>query len=539
VSVRVKIRLGKMLKELFRQNLLYPQQERQRKLLFEKFKDILPEDRCLLSLFSYISKSPEKYYSENIFNLYYQFLCDEIKNNKDDFQSLLNRKNYEINCSMQNMGIINDENWHENIENIDNYDEMLSFDLKVCPTYLKLLEGVLSPLIYLIAHQSRIKRLKSIEGLDIYNCVEELRGTVYEPLIITYNNTMRNSIAHGNVRYNREEICFTDKEKTIKIDNKNFLRRVDDLVDACNALILALKTIYLRNINTEVALPRHLMIEELKAETNSPWWKVEGCLESTIINNESQLMIFARPNTTDMRKVYYSTVMTGILAEYYAPGYKRYFVSLKSPICLPGWAIFDGDLMKQKRLKKASTFEEYKGIIIDNLIFFIPRYKLPRLFHKLNTLYLSFKIQLALTGKSFKKEIEGLDFLLRNISIHRNGWRLVLNGSVIIEDKVNNIELKIKTEAKRIIRLCLKKAKKQHKNILLRLLPLGYARISLFNKDYRSRRLDSFGLKKELIGTIQIKKIRRIQVPDIYNSRIENFQNYRFAWNKKWLENKM
>lgn len=528
-----------MLKELFRQNLLYPQQEKQRKLLFDKFKDILPEDRCFLSLFSYISKSPEKYYSENSFNLYYQFLCNEIKNNKDNFQSLLNRKNHEINCSMQNMGIINDENWHENIENIDNYDEMLSFDLKVCPTYLKLLEGVLSPLIYLIAHQSRIKRLKSIEGLDIYNCVEELKGTVYEPLIITYNNTMRNSIAHGNVRYNREEICFTDKGKSIKIDNKNFLRRVDDLVDTCNTLILALKTIYIRNINTEVVLPRQLMIEELKAETNSPWWKVEGCLESTIINNESQLMIFARPNTTDIRKVYYSTVMTGILAEYYTPGYKRYFVSLKSPICLPGWAIFDGDLMKQKRLKKASTFEEYKGIIIDNLIFFIPRYKLPRLFHRLNTLYLSFKIQLALTGKSFKKETEGLDFLLRNISIHRNGWRLVLNGSVIIEDKVNNIELKIKTEAKRIIRLCLKKAKKQHKNILFRLLPLGYARISLFNKDYRSRRLDSFGLKKELIGTIQIKKIRRIQVPDIYNSRIENFQNYRFAWNKKWLGNKM
>lgn len=527
------------LKELFRQNLLYPQQERQRELLIDKFKDILPEDRSFLSLFSYISKRPEKYYSENSFNLYYQFLCDEIKNNKDSFQELLNRKNYEINDSIQNMSIINDENWHENIENIDDYDEMLSFDLKVCPTYLKLLEGVLNPLIYLIAHQSRIKRVKSIEGLDIYNCVEELMGTVYEPLTVTYNNTIRNSIAHRGVRYNRKEICFTDKRKSIKIDNRSFLRRVDDLVDVCNALILALKIMYIRNINTKVLLSRQLMIEELKAETNSPWWKIEGCLESTIINNESQLMIFARPNTTDIKKVYYSTVMTGILAEYYAPGYKRYFVSLKSPICLPGWAIFDGDLMKEKRLKKASTFEEYKGIIIDNLIFFKPRYKLPRLFYGLNTLYLSFKIHLALTRKSSRKEIGRADLLLRNTSIHRNGLRLVLNGSVIIEYKGNNVELKIKSEARRIIRLCLKKAKKQQKSILLRLLPLGYARISLFNNDYRNRRLALFGLNKELIGTIQIKKIKRIQVPDIYNSTIENFQNYRFAWNKKWLENKI
>ena len=528
-----------ILEELFGKNLLYSQQKQQKKILVEKFKDILPEDCSFLSLFKYISKSPQKYYSNENFNLYYQFLCNEMKSNKNNFQELLNKNNQKINNSIQQMTIINNENWHENIRNIDDFAEMLYFDLKICPTYLKLLEGVLNPLFYLIAHQSRKGRRKSTEGLDIYNCVEELKGTIYEPLTITYNNIIRNSIAHGSNRYSKNEICFVDRGKSIKIDNRNFLRKVDDLVDVCNALIFALKIIYIKNIDSGVLLPRQLMIEELKAVTNSPWWKIEGCLESTIINNESQLMIFVRPNTTDKNKVFYSSVMTGILAEYYAPGYKRYFVSLKSTICLPGWIVFDGSLMKEKRLKKAKTFEEYRGIIIDNLFFFIPRYKLPKLFYKLNTLYLSFKINFALNKKNYEEKIGMTNFLIRSTSIHRNGWRLVLKGSVILNYNKSDTENKIKSEANRIVKLCLKKAKNKQKNILLKLLPLGYARIRLFNTDYRNRRLDSFGLEKELIGTIQIKKIKRIKVPDIYNSSIENFQNYRFAWNKKWIENKI
>jgi len=67
----------------------------------------------------------------------------------------------------------------------------------------------------------------------------------------------------------------------------------------------------------------------------------------------------------------------------------------------------------------------------------------------------------------------------------------------------------------------------------LNLLPLGYARISLFEKDYRKRRIVSFGLNKELIGTIQMKKIKRIKVPDIFNSTIDVKGKYRFAWNNK------
>jgi len=523
----------KTVQELFKPYLTHTKHQRQRKIVREKFKDYLPEDKSFLSLFRYINKSPEKYYSENSFKIYFQFLDDEFKKHRDNFKILLSNNNYKINNSIRNLNLICNETWHEEIGNIDNYDEMLSFDLKINHAYLKLLESVLYPLIYLIAYQSRVKRGKSTEKLDIYNCVEELRNTIYESFTITYDNTIRNGIAHGGITYNKDEISFIDKEKRVEITYRDFLRKVDDLIDNCNAIILAINIFYIKDIDSGIIIPKELMIEELKAETNSPWWNIEGSLDSTIINGESQLMIFARPNTTDINKIRYTTVMTGILAEYYAPGYKRYFISLKSPVCLPDWAAFDGDLIKEKRLKNADTIDQYKGIIIEDLIFFIPKYKLPRLFYKFNTLYFSFKIHFPIALKEFREELGKLDILIKDASIHRNGWRLVLNGFAVINNDESDIDLKIKAEVRRIIKLSLKKAKKQNKKLLLNLLPLGYARISLFEKDYRKRRIVSFGLNKELIGTIQMKKIKRIKVPDIFNSTIDVKGKYRFAWNNK------
>jgi hypothetical protein len=71
---------------------------------------------------------------------------------------------------------------------------------------------------------------------------------------------------------------------------------------------------------------------------------------------------------------------------------------------------------------------------------------------------------------------------------------------------------------------------------ILRYLPLGYARVNIFQKDYRRRRLVNFGLAEDLIGTVQIKRIRRIKAPDIFGSTVEKCGRVRIAWNHRWLE---
>jgi len=107
----------KTVQELFKPYLTHTKHQRQRKIVREKFKDYLPEDKSFLSLFRYINKSPEKYYSENSFKIYFQFLDDEFKKHRDNFKILLSNNNYKINNSIRNLNLICNETWHEEIVN--------------------------------------------------------------------------------------------------------------------------------------------------------------------------------------------------------------------------------------------------------------------------------------------------------------------------------------------------------------------------------------------------------------------------------------
>jgi hypothetical protein len=420
---------------------------------------------------------------------------------------------------------------------MDEYDFMIFCDRIINPTYLKLIESVYYPFIYILALISRINRNKNTDGLDVYNSVEELEFSNRSNYCSVYDNIIRNGIAHGGITYKQKEISYQDKKGNSKtLTDRELIILVDSLIDICNALVLASKLFYILHLDEGFNIPQQLMIEELQSEIEAPWWKIEGCLNSEININQSQLIIYVRPNTRDYFKAQYSTFMTGVLSEQFSPGYDRYFISLHSKKILPGWAIFDGNKLKNIRVKGPNSFEDYKDVLIDNLIFFVPKIKMPRLLGRVYTLIQSFRIHVPIAIENYHSQLNHLKFDMRDVSIHRNGWRLVLKGSVIISNEIENIEATLKKASKRIIKKVFKKAKRQEKNIIYKLLPLGYARIGILIKDYRIRKLESYGLGPDLVGTVQIQKIKRIKAPDIMGSSIEEVGKYRFAWNKAWRE---
>ena len=67
-----------------------------------------------------------------------------------------------------------------------------------------------------------------------------------------------------------------------------------------------------------------MLFEELLEETRTPWWTVEGCVDS-VVADKTQLVVYVRPSTRHVDKVRWSSIQTGILAEYFAPGFDRYF----------------------------------------------------------------------------------------------------------------------------------------------------------------------------------------------------------------------
>ncbi|MFT5548192.1 MAG: hypothetical protein ACI9CO_000106 [Candidatus Azotimanducaceae bacterium] len=486
-----------------------------------------------ISLYKYLSFRPEKYYCKRTFSEQQNFL--NSNSNKLHIFEFLNENFSILDQSLKVLDEINKKPWHDSSLSSNEYDLFSHCDNNVNPSYLALVEGVFGNLIHANAIVGRLNRGKSTDGLDIYNRFEEVKPTPLVFLAEKYCNTTRNSIAHGSVKYLHRDIVFTDKKKTITNTHSEYLKRFDSILDVCNGLALAYKVFFFQNF-TDIKIPKQVFLEELYAQTEAPWWKIEGCLDSEAGENCPQLVVFIKAETRDYGKVQMSAIWTAILAERYAPGYGRYLLSIRSPIALQGFAAFDGGILKDKRERKVSEWEGYGGILESDLVFWVPFIKLPRIIHRINTLFLS--VKLIVTTQRLLRTINGrFELHSRNAEIHRNGWRVVLKADVVIESKHKMSTTDVKSEGNSLISIALTTARKKLPwHSILRYLPLGYARVSLFSKDYRCRNLEGFGLGQELIGTVQLQRIMGIRSPDIFGSSVELAGPLKYAWNRSWQE---
>ena len=108
----------------------------------------------------------------------------------------------------------------------------------------------------------------------------------------------------------------------------------------------------------------------------------------------------------------------------------------------------------------------------------------------------------------------------------------MLNASVIVEGLEDGAAVDvIHRHRHRIVRSAIKQARKERRLSIAAYLPLGFARVAVFKRDYRRRRLSGFGLGKDLVCTVQFQRIRRIKSPDILGSTVEIIGKWRIAWN--------
>lgn len=493
-----------------------------------------------LSLAAFLDRAPERFYCRKAFSSYLRFLRSERIGVPSQRVSLFDSCQHELDKALLYLSELNRHTWHDLAYSWEEYEFMRFADSVLHPAYLKLLEGVLRPFLYLAAVVSRRARGKSAEGLDLYNCVRELKEPQYRPLTSCYDNIVRNGIAHGAVTFKHDEVEFRDRRENSRVlSHRQILELVDNTIDTANGCALAFRLFCITQPENTVSVPRQVLLEELKAHTESPWWTIEGYVPSEM-SGCSQLVIHARPRTRDYLKVQHSAFMTAVLAELFAPGFDRYFLSLRSRYALPGWAAFDGQRLQDCRRQGVESIEMYKGVLENNLIMYLPRLKLPRFFHKIAMLVHSIRINLPLTLRDMRKSLGRIEFIVRDVSIHRNGWRTVLGGSVVLSEQHETAGLvqdSIRQQWKRIIRGAHRAARRRTSiTDISRYLPLGFARVRVFASDHRMRRLSNYGLGSDLVGTVQVKDIGRMRVPDIIGAKIEQKGRCRLAWNKAWLD---
>lgn len=491
-----------------------------------------------LVLRRYLDNRPEKFFDRGAFGTYLRWLQVHEQTQPTNLKSYFGRFRSEIDQAFLFLRELNLEEWHDSsLKTGGDYDLIRMVDKHVHPAYLRLVEGVFTPLIRPLAYFSRVHRNKGVEGLDIWSITQELKGQTEDHLLTYYQHTIRNGIAHGGISFLQREIRYRDlrgNEETFATNH--VIRNFDNLLDVCNGLAAATKTFFLTTQGQGYIPPRGLMIEALQELVWAPWWTIDGCVDAEI-GSRSQLVVYAKPDSRDIRKLAWSTIQSAILSESLAPGYDRYFFSLRSPKPWQGWAAFDGHRLRKLRKAGSGDLSKYQGILEGNGSFFIPIRTIPAILAQIGTLMTSARIAIPIAILKIREDLGRARMFCRNASLHRNSWGAVLTGDIVI-DGLDGEEIVgvIRKSCKRLVRVGKRYARKTRRFNRTNRLPIGYAQVAVFKRDYRKRRLSRFGLAEDLVCTVRLQRIQRIKAPDILGSTIEIKGKWRIAWNKAWLD---
>jgi len=493
--------------------------------------DIPPDsaDGQYLVLRCYTSSRPERYFDRSVQAAFAEWLEDRHEKNPQALRDYLSDHLTEINGALLFLHEINAEDWHDQeVGGLQDWEFLRFVDRRVHRTYLRLAEGVLAPLARLPAYFSRRARGAGTEGLDIYAICEELANSPLREITSSYRHTIRNGIGHGGIAYGQFEITYRDKRGTEEVCGiSEIVSLCDDLLDDCSGLAAGLAVFYVRHRGDGYSIPEELLLQELREETVSPWWAIEGTIRSRFSEGD-QLLIYARARSKDFQTVQFSAIQTGILAEAFAPGYDRYFVSIRGGSSNWGWAAFHGERLRDHRLAE-DELVKYADVL-DSMAF-LPSRNRPQWIRRIWFTYQSLRSDWPNTRHDWNVARGVPEIVPRISTIHRNGWRSVLKGSVVIS---GSSPPQIRKFRRRIVDTALSIAKANPH--LARHLPLGFAQIAVFCRDYRARRLASYGLGSHLVCTVRYQTIRRIRMPFILNSVVEGTGVWRIAWNRSWLE---
>lgn len=497
-----------------------------------------------LLLWEYLTCRPEIFYQEKSA----KDTLDLLEKVKRDEPNLIKRVFSKTTTDFLSIGFktlkeINRLDIHDQKLPDNEYERMLWIDKEIHPNYLKLVEPVFASFIQPICDCFRVLNKKVVSESKFDANVQYLRNTSVGFITEPFNKEVRNAIAHGGITYKQWSVVYKDSKNRLEMYNRDIVILFDNMLDICNGLSLAFALFLLKNLEyleTEgVKIPLSLLINETVLTAECPGWEVQGCLESAIIGNRSQLTIFTKDRFYDPLKVHYNAIRTAAVAEKLAPGYNSYFVALSSKRGKRvgiGWVSFEGSKLKKLREEGKDHPEKYSDILDDRGYFIARRFNPPRLLFKISN-YATILAQILKV--QLKKKRSGPSFislLPRSIVLGKQGLYSKITGTIVLlSESSTPLETLIRVNIKKIVKGIVVAARKKSgfKN-LARYLPAGYIKVSVVVKDFRLRELTEPGLLSEFICVVEFKRIKRIRSKDLLYGIPETIGNTRIVWNKNY-----
>lgn len=515
-------------------------QNDRRRLLVKKVFPYLSkcEHQYILDFYKYQNSTPERFHSENARKMYLSWLENAHESSISILVNYFKENCFLIDHAIMHLNEINHLDYHDIPIMANEYERIQFIDRHIHPEYLRLIEAVLKSFCRLPAILSRKARGKGIDDLDeIYPIMQEISRTSLCELSGYYNNTIRNGIAHGGIVYKKGEILYRDKkENEVILRDMDVFYKFDELLDVCNGLQFALSAFLISHWKDGYTLPPNLLLNELVAETATPWWKIIGCIQASIVDVK-QLIIYAKTSSRNAVLNRLSPFQTGLLAEYFAPGFDKYLVQFKGNGEDIGWITFDGGKLKRLREEESVNLPDYKEAIDNGPYFSKKRRKLPKIFTMVIGLVAGLKVNTPWVIDDISATMNQPKIFIRVTKLFRiKGWSILRAHAYVDFSNCSDIVKTVRKVKSRIVRKAKSKAI-QSRGLFkpTNCLPIGFAHISLYSKDFRRRKLKNYRLGEDLVCTIELRRRKNMKILDISGASVEQIGKYRIAWNRSWL----
>lgn len=497
------------------------------------------EHQYILDFSKYLWESPERFYSKTAFEVYFSWIENSHTNSDGFLAEYLRDNQFQLDNSIMHLTEINHLSYHDALVMSNEYERIQFIDRHIHPDYLRLIEAVLKPLCRLPALHSRIGRGKGIDDIDeICSIMQEISRTSLSDFADCYNHTIRNGIAHGGIVYRNREILYRDKKGNEELlRDSDVFSKFDELLDVCNGFVFALSAFLITHRLEGYVIPPNLLVNELIAETATPWWKIIGCIQASI-SNTTQLIVYARISSGNAVLNRLSPFQTGLLAEFFAPGFDKYLVQFRGNAEDIGWITFDGEKLKRLREAKSIHLPDYEDAIDNGPYHSKNRRKLPKIFTIMVGFVSWIKGNAPWFFNDFRVAMNRPNMAVRVTKIFRiKGWSIIRSHVYVDFANCSDMVGTIRRLKKAIIRKTKSKAIYNAGIFLLsNYLPMGFAHVSLYSKDYRRRKLKNYGLGEHLICTIELNRRKKTKQLDISGAIVEQIGKYRIAWNRSWLD---
>lgn len=498
-----------------------------------------------LCLINYLDKAPQKFYSQEAFKQYLSFIKSAKLEDPKLIAEILKEADTLLSISNKILTEINEKPIHDILLPEEHNDLINFIDKEVHYNLLKVYETPFFQFSHVVAKYYWKKAKKGIDGLNLYNSVDQIKKVGFSFVDPFYLHDVRNGIAHGKIIFTDLDITYIDnKGNEAKVPTRKIIDTLDGIIDIANGFCLAFKVFCFTNPDffdtNKIPIPQSILLEELQAKANGPAWIITNCLDSVAMQNKKQLMIYVKNDNWDLTKVQWYCFFTAYWAERFTKNYDRLFFSLhskNSQFSHSGWAAFDGRRLKELRENNETIIEGYKGVLEGDLIFFNPKFKFPKFIYRIGTFKSILINTLPLAWRKYIDTYFPSPFFVRETQIHSNRFYTVIRDPSVIVKQNSHIDTKqlIRKNKKKIIKLAIKYSRKQCSRFSLRrYLPVKYIRVFIYDTDKRVRRLRNSGLIPELIGTIEVNISKKIPSIDIIGGTPEQHGKYRIVWNRRW-----